>query len=372
MNVFISIPWFFPAYKAGGPIQSIVNLVNNFTEDIEYNIFCGDVDLNNEPLQNIVKGEWVQYNNYTKIWYAPKENLSDVLTTQIEILKPDVIYIIGLFDWHFNIVPLLFGKASKKILSVRGMLHPGALTQKKWKKRIFLQALKFFGIKNKITFHATDSAEEVFVKNKFGDNAFVVVAGNFSKSVVKSDPLQKEVGYLQMVTIALISPMKNHLQVLKGLANCTANIFYNIYGPVKDAVYWKECTEQIKLLPKNINVQYYGELLPQNVENILKENHVFIMPSKSENFGHSIAEALAAGKPVITSHTTPWNNLQQHNSGINLQATQEEICNAVNFFASLNNDEYKKYTEAARKYSDDRINKNEKINAYKKLFFNKV
>ena len=370
MTIFISIPWFLPAYKAGGPIQSVANLINNFTENISYNIFCSDADLNNEPLQNITKSEWIQYNDYTKIWYAPQKGLSDTLATQIEVLKPDVLYIIGLFNWHFNIVPLLFCKANKKILSVRGMLHPGALTQKKWKKRIFLQTLKLFGITSKTIFHATDETEAAFIKNEFGTTATIRVAGNFAKTIIKNEPLNKTAGTLQMLTIALISPMKNHLQVLKALMFCDGNITYNIYGPVKDTAYWNLCKEQIALLPKNIIVQYHGELLPTNVENILAQHHVFIMPSKSENFGHAIVEALAAGKPVITSNTTPWKELQHYNAGINVEPTENNIANAVNYFTSLNNDEYKTYAKAAGMYADGKQNLTEKINAYRNLFFN--
>ncbi|MCY7290672.1 MAG: glycosyltransferase [Ferruginibacter sp.] len=370
MTIFISIPWFLPAYKAGGPIQSIVNLVNNFSENVAYYIFCGDTDLNNDPLQNITKGEWVQYNNHTKIWYAQQENLSDTLATQIECIKPDVLYIIGLFNWHFNIVPLLFCKADKKILSVRGMLHPGALSQKQLKKRIFLAALKIFGIAGKTIFHATDETEAAFIKKEFGTKATIRVATNFAKTIIKKEPLKKTAGSLQMLTTALISPMKNHLQVLKALMFCNGNISYNIYGPIKDTAYWELCTKQIEKLPQNVSVKYHGEILPTQVENILAQHHVFIMPSKSENFGHAIAEALVAGKPVITSNATPWNGLQYHNAGINVEPTENAIADAINFFTSLNNDEYKNDAEAASTYAESKLNLAEKINAYRNLFFN--
>ncbi len=368
MKVFITIPWFLPAYKAGGPIQSVANLVNQFTEDVDFFIFCGDVDLNNEPLENITKGEWVIFNEHTKIWYAPKENLSQTLAGQIELLKPEIVYIIGLFDWHFNIVPLLFSKAEKKILSIRGMLHPGALTQKKLKKRVFLKALNLFNISDKVIFHATDKVEETFIKNEFGEKSSIVIAGNFARNMVKNKPLEKNVGFLKMVTIALISPMKNHLPVLKALMLCTENINYNIYGPVKEAQYWEECVTQINLLPKNITVQYHGEILPKNVSDILAENHLFIMPSKSENFGHALAEALASGHPVITSFATPWNDLQQNKAGINVEPTEKDISEAIRYYALMDNEEYKKYVEGACNYSDSKLNLPEKIIAYKNLF----
>ncbi len=369
MIVFITIPWFLPAYRAGGPIQSIAHLVTNFKKDVEYRIICGDTDLNGEPLHGIVKNEWTAFNAYTKVWYAEKDNLSDVICKQIEQLQPDTIYIIGLFSWHFNIVPMLFCNAARKIVSVRGMLHPGALSQKKIKKRFFLTGLKFFGVARKIVFHATNEGEAQFIKDEFGIDANVVVAGNFSKQMTEQIAAPKQVGYLTLVTIALISPMKNHLMVLQALKHSTAQIVYNIYGPIKDEVYWESCVAITALLPNNIKVNYFGEIQPDQIDDVLLQQHVFIMPSKSENFGHSIAEALGAGKPVITSSHTPWNNLEMNNAGINVADNVEAIANAIAYFAELDETAYRQSAEAARVYARDRINSEENIRGYKRLFF---
>ncbi len=371
MTVFISTSWFLPAYRAGGPIQSVANLVDNFKEEgITYKIFCSNADLNNEVLPNIVTDEWVAYNNHTQVWYASKQ-ITAALKTQVAAIKPDAIFIIGIFSWQFNIVPLLFCKAPKKILSVRGMLHLGALTQKKRKKRFFLQALKFLGVGANTVFHAKYDVEASFVKKEFGQLANVAVAGNFSKVVNRAAPLFKQVGFLNMVTIALISPMKNHLLVLEALMHCTANISYNIYGPIKDAVYWQACLAQISLLPKNIQVHYHGELIPTKIADVLAQNHVFIMPSKSENFGHAISEALSACKPVITSQHTPWAALLENNAGMNVACTPSEICSAINFFADMQNETYLQFVTGAGIYSDNNLNTAANTNAYHSLFFDK-
>ena len=368
MTVFITIPWFLPAFRAGGPIQSVANLIDNFNEGIEYRIFCRDTDLNGEALSGIEKNKWTVFNSYTQVWYAEKDDLSKVICEEIEIIQPDVLYIIGLFSWHFNIVPMLYGKANRKIVSVRGMLHPGALSQKKTKKRIFLTALKMFGAGKQFIFHATDAREELFIKNEFGLGTKVIVADNFAKKMSEQLPLEKTTGALTMVTIALISPMKNHLLVLQALKNCNAHIEYNIYGPVKDERYWQQCGELISALPKNINVVYHGEIAPDNIETILAQQHLFIMPSKSENFGHALAEALAAGKPIITSHHTPWNNLESHRAGMNVDLDAKAIAHAINYFAAQDQHAYNYFVNGAIQYSKQKNCDTEKVIGYQKLF----
>ncbi len=372
MIVFITIPWFLPAYRAGGPIQSVANLIENYTVGIEYKIFCADEDLNGEPLTGIVKNEWTNYNTYTKVWYAEKENVSDVVCKEIANIKPDVLYIVGLFSWHFNVVPMLFCKADRKIISVRGMLHPGALSQKRIKKRLFLTGIKILGVASKNIFHATDEIEKQFIKNEFGVNTTTLVAGNFAKNIAAQLPLEKTTGDLIMVTIALISPMKNHLIVLEALKECSANIKYNIYGPVKDETYWQKCKAVITELPTNITVQYHGEIAPDFVAEVLAQQHVFIMPSRSENFGHAIAESLSAGKPVITSNNTPWNNLELNSAGINAATDVQSISKAISFFAMLNQSEYNRFVRGSKLYSIQNNQTPEKIKAYGKLFFGEI
>ena len=175
-----------------------------------------------------------------------------------------------------------------------------------------------------------------------------------------------------MVTIALISPMKNHLMVLEALKLCSATIKYNIYGPVKDETYWQKCKSVIAELPTNITVQYHGEIAPDFVAEVLAHQHVFIMPSKSENFGHAIAESLSAGKPVITSINTPWNNLELNNAGINAATDVQSIANAISFFAELNQFDYNGFVSGSKLYFLQNNKTAENMKAYIKLFFGEI
>ncbi len=366
-KIIICIPWFWPAYKAGGPIQSIVNLVTQFKGKCSFYIFTGNCDLGGEKLNGIETDKWIDFNAHTKVWYASQQPRA-ALKKKVREIAPDQLFIIGLFSPAFNIFPLLGIKNVHKILSPRGMLHPGALNQKAIKKYIFLSVLKKTNALKSVVFHATDEEEEKIIKNNFGNQAHIKIASNFPR-LFSAVEKTKSPNSLKLISIALISPMKNHLLVLEALKKCTASVFYSVYGPVKDDAYWLQCENMIKLLPQNIQVQYHGTLASLAVEATLQKADVFILPSKSENFAHAICEALSAGLPVITSHFTPWNQLQENNAGVNVDLTTQDIANAIEMFAKMEHNEFSKWSKAAAAYIHQKINST-KINEQYHLLFN--
>lgn len=368
-KIFITIPWFLPAFRAGGPVQSVANLVKEYREDVEYFIFCGDVDLNGAALENVETNKWVPWNDHTQVWYAGPEKISDSLVKLVEAEKPDLLFIIGLFSWHYNIVPMVFCKGTKKILSTRGMLHPGALSQKKWKKKVYLLLFKLLEYHYKVSFHATDEEEARFIRNYFGDVPGVFTAGNFPNRISFLPVQPKEAGRLKLVTVGIISPMKNILLVLESLASVTAHVDYTIYGPVKDEEYWERCKAIIKSLPENINVVYEKEIEPRKIPAALERAHVFILPSKSENFGHAIFEALSAGRPVITSDNTPWKNLKESKAGLNVAVeSPRELAEAIEVFTGMDQAELETWSVNAYDYSERAVDV-EKIRAeYEGMF----
>ena len=48
---------------------------------------------------------------------------------------------------------------------------------------------------------------------------------------------------------------------------------------------------------------------------IFLNSDCFLLPSKSENFGMSIVEALSYGVSVLTTEETPWSVLRNINAG---------------------------------------------------------
>ncbi|HRD43301.1 MAG TPA: hypothetical protein PLN30_06090, partial [Ferruginibacter sp.] len=156
-----------------------MNLVNQYPH-CQFYIFTSNKDLGGEILKGIVTDQWVDYNAHTKVWYA-SHKATTALKNNVKEILPDKLFIIGLFSPVFNIAPMLCLKQAQKIISPRGMLHPGALQQKPAKKKIFLSLLKNTKAIKKAVFHATNAEEEKWIRKHFGQQAHVVLASNFPR-----------------------------------------------------------------------------------------------------------------------------------------------------------------------------------------------
>ncbi len=235
--------------------------------------------------------------------------------------------------------------------------------------------LNIVGWQHKNIFQVTDEQEKYFAERQLGKSARICMAGNFPDTLMPTGMPGKNPGELKLVSIGLISPMKNILLVLEALIAvgsvqlAESSVGYTIYGPVKDENYWAKCMLLIKNMPSNMVINYHGAIEPSNIVNVLSQNHVFILPSKSENFGHAIYEALSAGRPVITSNNTPWNNLQLAKAGVNVSVDDTaELVKAIQFFAAMSQDELKVWSSSAANYASVAVDLNKIKQQYKTLF----
>jgi glycosyltransferase involved in cell wall biosynthesis len=399
-RILIFYDHFYPSYKAGGPTQSLVNLVRALHDDYELYVVCkpherGETTL----LEGIQVNTWMEWGKeevdedvevkakaevevkvkvkariyYWQYGWSAKAQLLDLL----DALSPDVVYINGIYSLYFNFFPLWYSvqyKAKKKnlriVLSARGMLHEGALSQKSGKKKPFLFLFKLLGLHKVVCWHATDDREANFIQSAMGKKVEVKVAANFPNLLpVVAGPEKKE-HELYLGTVALISPMKNHLAVLQALQHCTANIHWFIYGPVKDEGYWNECKALISQLPSNIQVVYKAELPPPQLQAAMQSFQVFIMPSKSENFGHAIMEALSAGKPVITTTTTPFVDLEQDHCGYAVEPGKlaEGLQKSIQAFAAMDAAAFRVCVQATQTYLNKKTDTAALRAAYQSLF----
>lgn len=370
------VDWFIPGYKAGGPIQSCLNIAKALQNKFDVYVITSDRDHGEViPYKNIEPNRWnTEVLPGVKVYYVKKGSLNRTsLADLINEIDPQIIYLNQLFSPFFVMIPLWLKWKNKikgkVILCPRGVLHNSALAQKSYKKKPFLFLLKLIKLDNWIYLHATNEEEAVNIKKVF-KNSKIFIANNLPD--IDQDCLKiidKKIGELNCVTISRIVPIKNLMYFIDILKDVKSKVNYFIAGPIEDKVYWDACLQKIKLLPANIKVNYLGSIEKSEVKRLIEENHLFVLPTIGENFGHAIFESFLSGRPVLISNKTPWINLEENDLGwdINL-ANPLKFIEAVVTAANWNQETFNEKSEKSWNYAKSFINNKSIISDYEKMF----
>ena len=372
----ILVDWYSPGYKAGGPIQSCVNIVNALYRYYDIYVLTSDTDHGEkEPYTGIESNTWLkEVFPGISVYYTRKATLKKKQVRElINEIEPDFIYLNHIYSPVFVVYPLWLKWrnkiAGKVILCPRGALHKGALAVKTYKKLPFLFLLRWLGINKKILFHATNEKERGEIERFFpGSN--IMIANNLPES---DQPelvfCEKRPGELKCLFISRLVPIKNVVYLLNVLGKIKSNMALTIAGPVEDKDYWDACLKKISELPSNIAVKYIGSVQKSEMQKIYHENHLFVLPTTGENFGHSIFESFLFGRPVLISDRTPWKQLQQKNIGWDIPLNEpESFVKQLEVAAAWEQKDFESIAAASWNFAHNFINDQSQVEKYKLLF----
>jgi glycosyltransferase involved in cell wall biosynthesis len=340
-KILIFIDWYKPGFKAGGPIRSISNLVNQLNDKANYYIVTRDTDYSEHlPYKNIISNQWNQVDE-SKVYYLSSSNIKYTKIKElINEINPDTIYCNSLFSVFFSILPIFIAKKKsiRHVLAVRGMLSGGSLSVKNRKKDIFITVMKFLSFYKSTIFHATNLSEKKDISREL-KSPNIIIANNLSKKK-EYNFIQKtkKDNCLKLVSIGRIAPEKNTLFALEVLKNVRSNIIFDIYGPIGNNQYWKDCKSIINQLPDNIVFNYKGVLEHQLIEETLLNYQALFLPSTGENYGHVIVEAMINSCIPIISDKTPWKGLEKQKIGFDVSLDDKNLfVEKIEFLNSIDN-----------------------------------
>ena len=371
-SVCLTIDWYLPGTNSGGPVRSVANLVAALPETNFYIITRNTDYCSTAPYAGIQPNTWIQIDTNVRVCYLEQ---SQVTKKKIKALilesGAQTLYISGIYSKAFSQWPVSIGKSLKlkTIVSARGMLSPHALAVKPIKKYLFLSFMRWLNAYSHVYFHATSAQEAADIRKVLGTNTNVKVIFNLGRlEIIKPQAIDKKPQSLKLVSIGRIAPEKGTLVGLKALQSVKGNITFDLYGTAYNSSYWEECKQIIGRLPSTITVRHHGPCPSEAVAEKISAAHALLLPSEGENYGHSIVESLAQGRPVLISKHTPWQNLAAQKAGWDVSAT--ELPSAIQTLLEMDQVVYQTWSEGAKNYHQMVIEEEQEntIQAYKTLF----
>ncbi|MCC7502520.1 MAG: glycosyltransferase family 4 protein [Flavobacteriales bacterium] len=323
-KVLVFIDWYLPGYKAGGPVRSMANLVDHLRDRVDLHIVTTNADYTEQtPYTGVTSDSWTTLPGGEKVWYASTSGVNKA--TWRKILWQEnwaTVYINGLYSRWFSVMPLwlLRGSSLRRVVAARGMLAKGMMKHGSLKKRAFLAVMKLLGCYKDVIFQGTNVEEVEDVKHWIGAATTVHLVSNLGRQLKNTSPAPrtKIPGEIRLLSVARIAVEKNTLFAIQCLEQVNGKVTYDLYGPIYDQAYWKQCEAAIAKLPSSIAVTYKGAIAPEAVGELFTSYHALFMPSQGENFGHTMVEALASGLPLLISDRTPWRELEPKRAGWDL------------------------------------------------------
>jgi len=371
----IFTPWYTPAFKAGGPIQSCIRLVAHLKTYNSIQLITGGYDLHDKkPLSGILLDENHRLDAGVKIKYLSKWQYG-VITMMREITSfdPEFIYINGLFSKPFVIDVILahwlLRHRSGIILTVHGTCKPSALNQKKIKKKLFLTLVKLLGFHRKIKFHASNPEEKEEIKAVFGQVDVVVINPMPPAIDERIQYPSKQTGALELIFIGRVHPIKNLHFLLQLLGKVKGRINLRIAGVIEDLEYHKSCNQLIAQLPPHVSVHFLGEVPHNQIKKVLADAHLMALPTLGENYGYAIIEALSTARPILISDQTPWKNLESAKAGWALPLSEPnqwiEVLNTTN---DWDQSTFELWCRGALDYAKKNTSTEELVEKYREMF----
>jgi glycosyltransferase involved in cell wall biosynthesis len=395
ITILTVVPHYLPGYKAGGPVRTVENVVEQLGDSFTFVIVTRDRDLGDRAAYpQVAPGEWYPVGKGRATYLAATPRIVSGMRRVIRGAPHDVLYLNSLFSPSFTLVPLLLRRLgaiprTPVVLAPRGELHPGALGTGEWrglvprrlaarlpaprklKKLAYIAATRALGLYRGVTWQASNPDEAEQVRRHMGAGARVVVAPDLPSAppAAAVPERAKPAGTLRVAWVSRIDPKKNLDGALAALAGVKGEVGIDIYGPVDDERYWARCRAVIDTLPPNVAARYHGPVPHEQVSEVFRGHDLFLFPTWGENYGHVVLEALVQGCPVLVSDRTPWRGLAAHGAGWDLPADDVEGMRAVlQACVEMGPDDYRALSDGAAAYGRAASLDPEPVRAARELF----
>lgn len=232
------------------------------------------------------------------------------LVRVMDSVRPDILHLHGLWMPSSHVAfRLARARGLPVMLSVHGGLTPWALRQKRLKKRLAMLLYQRRDLATAAAFHATAESEAETIRAQRLTQPVWIIPNGVELPGALPPRATAGRGGRTALFLSRLHPGKGLLDLVQAWARARPPGWrMHIVGP--DICGHKAAVQaEIARLGLNGDFEFVGEVDDQQKWQEYVNADLFVHPSHSENFGISIAEALAAGLPVIATKGAPWSDL---------------------------------------------------------------
>jgi glycosyltransferase involved in cell wall biosynthesis len=202
---------------------------------------------------------------------------------------------------------------AKLVVSPRGTLSAWALGRSAFRKKIFWHLLQRRALASADCFHATAESEFLDIRRMGFPQPVCILPNGVDIPPEASTPRPVR---RRLLFLGRIHPVKGVDVLLQSWARLEARFpdwDLHILGPDNGGHLAAMQTLSARLNLER--VQFGGAVFGPAKLRAYQEASLYVLPSHSENFGMTVAEALAAGTPALVTQGTPWKGLEAHGAG---------------------------------------------------------
>lgn len=207
------------------------------------------------------------------------------------------------------------GKKCKVVYCPRGGLSPVAM----WRGKTFIKKLMWYlggqkrALQETAMFHAASVKEYNEIRALGYKQPIAIISNGIDLVEIPHKPFEK--ANRKIAFFGRIHPTKAADHLLEAWGRVAAEFAewsLEIAGPDCGAVPQLRAMIEEKKIPR---VKFVGELHGIDKYKFLAQADLYVLPSLTENFGITIAEALVCGTPAIATKGCPWEGLVTNKCG---------------------------------------------------------
>jgi glycosyltransferase involved in cell wall biosynthesis len=275
------------------------------------------------------------------------------------------VYIHGVATWPCTLGAIFCAVLRRRfIVAPHGGLmpeHVALIRRKKPHKWLYYKSLTLPTLRRAAAVHCTSETEAEGVRALLGNQAKIVIIPNGVEAREIAIAARPGGEGVAICFLGHIQPEKGINAFIRVWLKCRRDEDRLIVaGSSMDSRYFEDFRQLVR--QSNGAISYKGYVNRSGAIEILANSHYLVLPSgleeaggMRENFGNVVAEAMAAGRPVIVANGLAWGHVESLGAGLVFDRNEQAVCDALHRAHAAEASTWQAMGMKARQYVEEHL-----------------